>query len=137
MAGTSTALTVIGAPESSLGMHELPNLLKRWMTLHSDLTTLLAEAKEKKSQSKALRDMILKIMEKNSVVQLNVTKGAVIHKTREKKESLSTDYLRKTAETFFEGDAAKADALVKFLEENRTKSVVHDLRFSKTKESGL
>ena len=131
---SSTTLTVIGVPDSSLGMHELPTLLKQWMTINTELNTLMAEVRERKTQAKALRDVILKIMEKNNVVQLNVTKGSVVHKTREKKESLSNDYLKKTAEAFFAGDAAKAEALVKFVEEGRAKTVVHDLRFSKVKE---
>ena len=134
MSGPSTALTILPAPvETGLTMQELPTLLKRWMTMETDITKLNAELRERRTQARALREAILKIMEKHNVVQLNVTKGAVLHKTREKKDSISTNYLAKTAEAFFGGDKERAAQLVKFLEENRGTTVVHDLRFAATK----
>jgi len=138
MSAPSTALTILPAPaETGLTMQELPTLLKRWMGLETDITKLNAEIRERRTQARALREAILKIMEKHNVVQLNVNKGSVVHKTREKKDSLSTDYLSKTAEAFFEGDKEKAAQLVKYLEEHRTTTVVHDLRFAAAKgESG-
>ena len=140
MSTPSTTLAVIPASvpaETGLTMQELPTLLKRWMTLETEITKFNAELRERKTQAKALREAILKIMEKHNVVQLNVTKGAVLHKTREKKDSLSTNYLAKTAEAFFEGDKERAAQLVKFLEEHRTSTVVHDLRFAAAKGESL
>jgi hypothetical protein len=136
MTTPSTALTIIppSAPvETGLTMQELPTLLKRWMSLETEITKMNAEIRERRTQARALREAILKIMEKHNVVQLNVTKGAVLHKTREKKDAISTNYLSKTAEAFFEGDKDKAAQLVKYLEEHRTSTVVHDLRFAAAK----
>ena len=132
MSTPSTTLTILPAfapAETGLTMQELPTLLKRWMAMETDITKL----RERRTQTKALREAILKIMEKHKVVQLNVTKGAVLHKTREKKDSISTNYLAKTAEAFFGGDKEKANQLIKFLEENRGTTVVHDLRFAAMK----
>jgi Family of unknown function (DUF5760) len=143
MTAPSTALTIVGgggaaAPaETGLTMHELPTLLKQWMTLETEVTKLNAEMRERRKQAKALREAILKIMDKHNVVQLNVNRGAVLHKVREKKDMLSASYLSKTAEAFFEGDKEKAAQLVKYLEEHRTSTVVHDLRFAAAKGESI
>ena len=132
---TSTALTVVSNPsESSLTIQELPTLLKRWMTLQTEINSFNTELKQRRTQSKALREAILGVMGKHNVVQLNVSKGSVIHKTIEKKESLSAGYLAKAAKDFFEGDEVKAAQLVKYLEEHRASTVVHDLRFAGAKD---
>lgn len=93
------------------------------------MTTLNAELKQRKTQSKALKDVILRIMESNKVVQLNVSKGAVVHKTREVTETINTAYLLKHCSDFFEGDMRKAEALVNYLDEHRGTTIRHDLRF--------
>jgi hypothetical protein len=120
--------------ESSPAVSELPNLLKRWMATQEEMTTLNAELKQRKTQSKALKDVILRIMESNKVVQLNVSKGSVVHKTREVTESLTNAYLLKHCSDFFSGDMSKAEALVNYLEEHRATTVRHDLRFQAPKE---
>jgi hypothetical protein len=140
MSTPSTALTILppaAAPDTELAMRDLPSLLKQWMTLETDISKMNAELRERRTHSRSLRAAILKIMDKHNVVQLNVNKGSVLHKTREKKDSLSTTYLAKTAEAFFEGDKEKAAQLVKYLEEHRGTSVVHDLRFAAVKSDAL
>jgi DNA-binding protein YbaB len=107
---------------------ELPALMKQWMKLQEEMAVLNAEVKQRRTQSKALRDMILRIMDANKLATLNVSKGAVVHKTREVKESISQDYLSKHCKEFFNGDETKAHALIQFLEERRACTVVHDLR---------
>ena len=116
-------------PAETAPVSELPTLLKRWMTIQEELATLNAEMKQRKTQSKALKDVILRIMDSNKVVQLNVTKGTVVHKTREVSETLSNGYLLKHCSEFFGGDMAKAEALVNYLDEHRGTTVRHDLRF--------
>jgi len=137
MTTPSTALTIVGggsAPaETGLTMQELPTLLKRWMTLDAEITRINMEVRERRTQSKALREAILKIMDKHNVVQLNVNRGSVLHNVREKKESISKDYLAKAAEAFFEGDKDKAGQLVKYLEEHRTTTTIHHLKFAQAK----
>lgn len=113
---------------AGLTTHELPNLLRRWMTLQEEITTLNAEIKQRRTTSKALKDVILRIMESNNVANLNVSRGMVSHNIREVKESLTPEYIRKHCKDFFGGDEAKAAQLVEFLNEHRGVSVKHDLR---------
>ena len=78
--------------DSGASTSELPTLLKRWMTVQEEMASLNNELKQRKTQSKALKDVILRIMESNRVVQLNVSKGTVLHKTREVTERITNDY---------------------------------------------
>ncbi len=116
------------AANAGLSVTELPGLLKRWMVMQDEIATLTAEVKQRKTTSSALKDMIMRIMETNNLGQLNVSKGAVVRTTRESKEALSQDYLKKHCKEFFGGDAAKADALIAFLNENRTTKVSSYIR---------
>jgi len=119
--------------EATTPVTELPGLLKRWITIQEEVATLNAEIRQRKTQSKALKDMILRIMDSNKVVQLNVTKGTVVHKTREVTETLTNGYLLKHCSEFFGGDMAKAESLVTYLDEHRGTTVRHDLRFQTPK----
>lgn len=122
------SLITADAAAAGLTTNELPNLLKRWMGLQEEIATLNAEVKERRTASKALRDMILRIMESNKVVQLNISRGAVVHKTREVKQGLTADYIAKHCKDFFNGDEEKAAALVAYLNEHRGTTMKHDLR---------
>jgi len=109
---------------------ELPTLLKRWMTVQEEMASLNNELKQRKTQSKALKDVILRIMESNRVVQLNVSKGTVLHKTREVTERITNEYLLKHCKDFFSGDLEKAKLLVAYLEEHRGTITKHDLKLN-------
>lgn len=122
--------STIDAATAGITISELPNLMKRWMMIQEDINTLNASLKEKRTQSKALRDMILRIMDAHKIAQLNVSKGSVIHKTREVKQSMNSDYLVKHCKDFFQGDEDRAKALVTYLEQHRATTVKHDLRLA-------
>ena len=122
------SLITADAAAAGLTTHELPALLKRWIAMQEEMATLNAELKQRRTTSKALREMILKIMDSNKVVQLNISKGAVVHKTREVKEGLTPDYIARHCKEFFNGDEEKAAALVAYLNEHRSTVMKHDLR---------
>lgn len=136
-AGAIITHSTASVPESSLSVSDLPGLLKQWMAFEGEIAGLNSQIREKRAQSKALRASILGVMEKSNVVQLNVSKGSVIHKVREKKETLSNDFIYKAAKQFFDDDEEKAKKLVEYLESQRGTTVVHDLKFAspKTKDS--
>ena len=119
--------------ESSASTSELPAMLKRWMTCQEEMAALNNELKQRKTQSKALKDVILRIMESNRVVQLNVSKGTVLHKTREVTERITNDYLLKHCKDFFNGDMERAKLLVTYLEEHRSTITKHDLKLNVTR----
>jgi hypothetical protein len=132
----ANSLLVPTGPAPTPAINELPGLLKRWMTIQEEVTSLNAEIKQRRTQSKVLKDIILRIMESNNVAKINVSKGAVVHKTREVTEKLSSGFMLKHFKEFFGGDEERAASLVNFLEENRTSIMKHDLKLQVPKPAG-
>jgi hypothetical protein len=123
-------MSLISAESSAGGLtiNELPNLLKQWMQLQDEISTLNAEVKQRKTKSKALRELILRIMESHKVAQLNVSKGAVVHQIREAKAPISQGSLLKHYTDFFQGDESKARALMEYLESQRSTVTKHEIK---------
>jgi len=119
--------------DSSAGIAELPSFLKRWMQIQEEINVLNAELRQRRTQSVALKSVILRIMESNKVAQLNTSKGTILHKTRETSEKLSNSYLLRHCKDFFEGDETKAQALVDYLESNRATTLRSDLKLQPIK----
>ena len=132
----ANSLLVPTGPAPTPAINELPGLLKRWMTIQEEVTSLNAEIKQRRTQSKVLKDIILRIMESNNVAKINVSKGAVVHKTREVTEKLSSGFMLKHFKEFFGGDEERAASLVNFLEEYRTSIMKHDLKLQVPKPAG-
>jgi hypothetical protein len=118
---------------------ELPSLLKQWMANQDKITELNAELKGKRAQSKALKEVILRIMETSKVAALNVSKGTVVHKVRETSEAITDPFLMKHCKDFFGGDEARAKALVEYLNTHRGTRVTHELKLNtpKADDDGL
>jgi hypothetical protein len=114
--------------DAGLSTQELPGLLKRWMALQDEMSALNAELKQRRTTSKALKDMIMRIMQTNNLGTLNVSKGAVVRLKRETKESMNEDYLKKHCKEFFGGDDDKAEQLVAYLQEHRAAKVSDYIR---------
>lgn len=121
---------------ASFSTQELPALLKRWMTLQDEMATLNAEVKQRKKTAGVLKDMIMKIMETNNLGQLNVSKGAVIRSTREAKETVTQDYMRKHCREFFGGDETKANQLLQYLNDQRSTKTISTIRLVQTGDAG-
>jgi hypothetical protein len=116
------------ASTGGLTINELPSLLKQWMQLQDEVSTLNAEIKQRRTKSKALRELILRIMESHKVAQLNVSKGAVVHQIREAKAPISQSSLLKHYTDFFQGDENKARALMEYLESQRGTVTKHEIK---------
>ena len=128
IANSGSQLSSLANNDVSAPISELSNYLKRWMVLQEKMTILNSELKESRVQSKALKEIILRIMDSNKVAAINVSKGTVVHKTHDLNEKISNDYLLKHCKDFFGGDEERAHALVKYLEDHRTVIKKHDLK---------
>lgn len=95
------------------------------------MALLNTEVKQRRTQAKAIREAILRVMEGHAVVQVNVSRGSVIHRTREVKQSLSRKFLLDSAKSFFGGDEVRAAELVSHMEAQRVTEVQHDLRLQR------
>lgn len=112
---------------------ELPALLRQWMGIQDKMTELNTEVRGLRAQGKVLKEVILRIMEKNRVAALNVSKGTVVHKVRESAEALTDPFLMKHCKDFFNGDEDRARALVEYLNSHRATKVTHDLKLNTPK----
>jgi hypothetical protein len=120
-------------PDTVPPIGELPALLKQWIKIQDEAAVLSAELKQRQTQSKALKSVILRIMESNRVAALNISKGTVVHKVSEKPESMNSNYLMKHCKDFFGGDEERAKALVEYLETHRATKKSHDLKLQAVK----
>jgi hypothetical protein len=123
-------------PDPQNSLTELPTLLKTWMKLQEEIVTLNAEVSQRKKHSKSLKDTILRIMNSNKVAALNVSRGVISHRVKETLEPVNNTYLMKQCTAFFEGDEAKAQSLIEYLETRREVKQHHDLKLVMPKTEG-
>jgi hypothetical protein len=114
--------------EPPASVDQLPSLIKEWMAIERKLTELSAELREKRTQGKQLRAMIMNIMKGNKVGTLNISAGAVTTRTRTTKAPMSKKYLVSSLTTFFNGDATMAQKCADFLDQNRPLKSVDNLK---------
>jgi hypothetical protein len=110
---------------------ELPAFLKRWIAIEEEIGTINTTLREKKKQSKALKETILRIMQGNKVQQINTNKGVVVDKKRTIKEAISAKFMKKCMKDFFEGDEEKTNKIFEYVENKRKEEEKHNLKLQK------
>lgn len=110
---------------------ELPAFLKRWISIGEEITAIDSQLREKRKQSKALKETILRIMQGNKVQQINTNKGAVVDRKRKIKEAISAKFMKKCMSEYFQGDEDKTNKIFEFVENKRKEEEKHDLKLQK------
>lgn len=116
---------------------ELPDIkdlgafLKKWIALEEDIKEIETTVREKRKQSKALKETILRIMQGNKVQQINTQKGAVVDKKRVIKEAISAKFMKKCMKEYFKGDEEKTNQIFEFVEGKRKEEEKHVLKLQK------
>ena len=113
---------------------ELPQFLKRWIAIEEEISSVNTTLREKRKQSKALKETILRIMQGNKVQQINTNKGAVVDRKRKIKEAISAKFMKKGLKEYFNGDEEKTNKIFEFIENKRKEEEKHDLRLQKEGE---
>jgi len=113
--------------EDEGNVNQLPGLIKEWMSTEDELRTLSAEIREKRKRVKVVRSMIVKIMKGGKIGRLNISAGAVTTTSKNTKAPLTKKYIKEKLTEFFNGDAEKAEACAKFLDEQRPMKSVDNL----------
>jgi hypothetical protein len=111
-------------------LQQLPQLIAAWKAVREDSLGLKGQAREKKVQMKALEDVIMRTMKKNSIGALDLKQsgGRLLHKTKESKGSLSQKSLKGYLKEYLKTDEDAEKALA-FISEKRGKKVVETLSF--------
>ena len=112
---------------ADVGTAQLPGLVKEWMAIQDDLTTLSAAVREKRNRMKLVRSLIMKVMKGEKIGQLKISAGCVMARSKKVKATMTKKYMLSTLTDYFKGDAAAAAACVAYLEENRPLKVQESL----------
>ena len=114
---------------------ELPALLKSWISIGEEISAIDSQLREKRKQSKALKETILRIMQGNKVQQINTNKGAVVDRKRKIKEAISAKFMKKCLLEYHKGDSDKTNQIFEFVENKRKEEEKHDLKLQKEGEA--
>jgi hypothetical protein len=118
-------------PITEEAVGQLQTFLKQWLQLTDEINVLNAEIRQRRTKAAVLRETIMRIMSSHNVSTLNSSKGTIMHRAREVKQSLSRKLLLDACKSFFEGDETKAEQLLNFIESQRATTVRHDLKLQK------
>ncbi len=111
---------------------QLDLVINTWRELQKEIDELNSQLKEKKKRSKALEEMILRIMKKNNIGALDLTRtgGRILYRRQTTKAGLGQkDMIRLLAE-HLKSEQAAAQAL-QYVAEHRGSKVKESLLYEK------
>lgn len=111
--------------------HELDvfkNNVKNWIRMDDEVRKITEEQKaiqkrikERKTHRDTLNGAILAFMQKYKIGDLNTSSGKISRTVTTTKEQLNVKKLKEKIMKFNDGDEAKTDVLIKFLDDSREK----------------
>lgn len=122
----------IAAPTDQQELEQLSIMIKSWRDLHTEATELSAQMKEKKKRSKALEEMILRIMKKHNIGALDLqnTGGRLLYRRQTTKGSLAQKDMARLLGEHLKSEQA-ATAALQFIQEHRGSKVKESLLYEK------
>ena len=128
--GSSTSQEL--SPNADVELQQLPQLITAWKKVREESVALKEQIRERKVRMKALEDVILRTMKKNSIGALDLKQsgGRLLYKKREAKGSLSQKSLQEYLAEHLKSDEAATKAL-DFISEKRGKKTMDTLSFEK------
>jgi hypothetical protein len=128
MSSSSQELT----PNADVELQQLPQLITAWKKVREETVALKEQMRERKVRMKALEEVILRTMKKNSIGALDLKQsgGRLLYKKREAKGSLSQKSLQEYLAEHLKSDEAATKAL-DFISEKRGKKTMETLSFEK------
>ena len=128
--GSSTSQEL--SPNADVELQQLPQLITAWKKVREESVALKEQMRERKVRMKALEDVILRTMKKNSIGALDLKQsgGLLLYKKREAKGSLSQKSLQEYLAEHLKSDEAATKAL-DFISEKRGKKTMETLSFEK------
>ncbi len=124
--------TNIATPSDANELAQLNLVINTWRELQKESDELSAQLKEKKKRSKALEEMILRIMKKNNIGALDLkrTGGRILYRRQTTKAGLGQkDMIRLLAEHLKSEQAA--NQALQYIAEHRGSKVKESLLFEK------
>ena len=128
--GSSTSQEL--SPNADVELQQLPQLITAWKKVREESVALKEQIRERNVRMKALEEVILRTMKKNSIGALDLKQsgGRLLYKKREAKGSLSQKSLQEYLAEHLKSDEAATKAL-DFISEKRGKKTMETLSFEK------
>ena len=118
--------------ESTTELQTLKDIIRTWREMNTEVSELNSMVREKKKRLKALEEVILRIMKKNTIGALDLTGsgGRLIYRRQNSKGSLNLKSLSELLTQHLKSDKAAEDAL-KYISEHRGAKVREKLVYEK------
>jgi len=129
----ATVTTAAVAPvEAGSDLQGLKEVIRSWRELNNEIADLNAQLREKKKRQKALEEVILRTMKKNTIGALDLTGsgGRIIYRRQTKKGSLNLKSITELLTQHLKSEEAAGNAL-KFMLEHRGGSVRESILYEK------
>ena len=119
-------------PNADVELQQLPQLITAWKKVREESVALKEQIRERNVRMKALEEVILRTMKKNSIGALDLKQsgGRLLYKKRESKGSLSQKSLQEYLAEHLKSDEAATKA-IDFISEKRGKKTMETLSFEK------
>jgi hypothetical protein len=113
-------------------LQHLPQVIKAWKQLQDEMSTLKQQLSEKKTRRKALEEVIMRTMKKNSIgaLDLKQSNGRLLYKRKKTKGGLSQKNLQEYLGEYLKSTDTAEKALA-FIAEKRGVKETDTLAFEK------
>ena len=120
------------AGEGTTDLQGLKEIIRTWREMNNEVSELSAMLREKKKRQKALEEVILRTMKKNTIGALDLTGsgGRIIYRRHTTKGTLNLKSLSEMLSKHLNSDKAAEDAL-KYINEHREGKVRESLLYEK------
>lgn len=124
--------TGIQAPSDPNELAQLSIMIKTWRELQRETDELNAQIKEKKKRSKAMEEMILRIMKKNNIgaLDLQSSGGRLLYRRQTTKAGLSQKDMARLLTEHMKSEQA-ANTALQYISEHRGSKVKESLLYEK------
>ena len=102
---------------------ELVTIIKEWIKMDNEISTLQKEMKERKDKKKTLSEGLLATMKKNNLDCFDINGGALLYKKSKVKKPLSGKTLMAALQEYYKSNPETAEEVTKFIMDSREEQV--------------
>ncbi len=107
---------------------ELINIIKEWIKLDNEISTLQKEMKERKDKKKKLTDDLVSTMKKNQLDCFDINGGALLYKKSKVKKPINGKTLMTALQEYYKSNPTTAEEVTKFIMDNREEQIKETIK---------
>ena len=107
---------------------ELVTLIKEWIKMDNEISTLQKEMKERKDKKKTLSEGLLETMKKNNLDCFDINGGSLLYKKSKVKKPLSGKTLMAALQEYYKSKPETAEEVTKFIMDSREEQVKETIK---------